>query len=204
MRYAYVDQQQTLLAGMSRTGNDIFFNGVNVHVRSGSGATNGDTGSGPSVNGLGNLIIGYDEARTINPPSDKTGSHNLVIGEEHNYSSYGGLVAGFRNIVSGPNASVSGGWSNVATGNFSSVSGGLLNTASGTMSSIGGGGGNTASGNAASISGGNTNIASGIRSSVSGGLFNTASGNDSSISGGQSRSVVGQSDWRAGGLFEDN
>src|SRR5947207_8187159 len=43
-------------------GTDVFFDGCNVHVRSGSGRTDGNVSSaGPSVNGLGNLIIGYNE-----------------------------------------------------------------------------------------------------------------------------------------------
>ena len=41
----------------SQVGTDVFFNGCNVNVRSGSGSTNG------TVNGKGNLIIGYNESR---------------------------------------------------------------------------------------------------------------------------------------------
>ncbi|MGH7288214.1 MAG: hypothetical protein ACREI8_09390, partial [Myxococcota bacterium] len=61
--------------------------GVNVQVVSGSGATEG------LVNGLGNLIVGYNEdvaqntciprVGCVNPPAIRTGSHNLVIGAEH-------------------------------------------------------------------------------------------------------------------------
>ena len=40
-----------------------------------------------------------------------TGSHNVVVGKEHNLSSYGGLVVGWYNDISGINASVSGGYS---------------------------------------------------------------------------------------------
>ena len=98
-------------------GDDFVFTGVNVHVRSGSGATDG------SVNGLGNLIVGYDELRGSGL-DDKTGSHNLVVGPTHNYSSYGGLVAGCRNAVSGIYASVSGGSNNAASNECASVSGG--------------------------------------------------------------------------------
>lgn len=31
----------------------------------------------------------------------RTGLHNIVIGPEHSYSSYGGFIAGHDNIVSG-------------------------------------------------------------------------------------------------------
>ena len=53
------------------------FNKCNVHVQSGEGATWG-TGSYSSgtVNGLGNLIVGYNE----DSGNTKTGSHNVVIG----------------------------------------------------------------------------------------------------------------------------
>ncbi|MCG8590604.1 MAG: hypothetical protein MJE66_15035, partial [Proteobacteria bacterium] len=64
-------------------GNDVFFEGCNVHVRNGAGTTN-------TTNGLGNLIIGYNEAGAV--PPTRTGSHNLVVGEAHGYSSYAGVV----------------------------------------------------------------------------------------------------------------
>jgi hypothetical protein len=192
-------------------GDDFVFTGVNVHVRSGSGFTNG------TINGLGNLIVGYDEDRTL--LSDKSGSHNLVVGRNHNYTSYGGLVVGYENTISGEYASVSGGEGNTSSGSASSVSGGNWNEASGDWSSVSGGHSSTASGDwssvsggmyntasvdHASVSGGSNNTASGLYSTVSGGLYNTASGNDSSVSGGYNRSVSGSLDWRAGGLFEDD
>ena len=46
---------QAKLGCMSKTGDDVYFTGCNVHVVSGSGATEGE------VNGLGNLIVGYNE-----------------------------------------------------------------------------------------------------------------------------------------------
>jgi len=201
MRYDFVDQQQTLLAGVTRNGNTLRFEGMNVQIVDGSGDT-----AGP-VNGLGNLIIGYDETRTVDPPSDKTGSHNLVVGQEHNYPSYGGLVAGFRNIVFGSNASVSGGQDNTATGDLSSVSGGLRNTAILEHSSVSGGRSNIAMGSGSSVSGGFNNTASGPLSSVSGGNSNTASGQESSVSGGELNiasnvfsSVSGGMENEAGGI----
>src|SRR5262245_38588527 len=46
---------QAKLGCMSKTDNDVYFTGCNVHIVSGSGSTEG------AVNGLGNLIIGYNE-----------------------------------------------------------------------------------------------------------------------------------------------
>lgn len=206
-----------IFAGVSRTDDDIFFDGVNIHIRNGLGSTDGWDGSSGNVNGLGNLIVGYNEER-FGAPTDRTGSHNLVVGIAHNYSSFGGLVAGILNTVSGQFSSVTGGFANEASGNNSSVSGGAINTASNDNSSVSGGQGNAASGFSSSVSGGFANEASGNRSSVSGGIRNMASGDfssvsggadneasglSSSVSGGLNRSAVGQDDWRAGSLFED-
>jgi hypothetical protein len=159
-----------------------WFEAVNVMVVNGTGTTAGAT------NGLGNLIVGYDEFLG-EEDDNKNGSHNLVVGIGHNYSSFGGFVAGRDNTVSREYASVSGGNGNTASGRSSSVSGGNGNTASGQHSSVSGGAGNTASGDT---------------SSVSGGQINTASGSASSVSGGFTRAASGQFDWRAGASFHED
>jgi hypothetical protein len=116
-------------------GPQLLFTGTNVHIRSGWGYTEDvDTG-------LGNLIIGYNENTS---GKRRPGAHNLVIGPEHSYSSYGGFVSGHGNTVSGPYASVSGGTANTAGGLVSSVSAGEDNSAGGLASSISGGRGFTA------------------------------------------------------------
>ena len=160
--------------GLTVTAGNAVFNACNVHVRSGSGSTSG------TINGLGNLIVGYDEAST----DDKTGSHNLIVGPYHSYTSYGGFIAGYNNAANGSYSSVSGGYYNTASGYYSSVSGGYFNTASGYYSSVSGGYYNTASNYYSSVSGGYNNTASGYASSVSGGHSNEASYGSSSVSGG--------------------
>jgi hypothetical protein len=165
-------------------GPHFIFTGVNVHIRSGSGATADDG----TPTGLGNLIVGYNEPPGGLVPGDRGGAHTLVIGELHKFSSVGGLVAGTRNTVSGSSAVVSGGLGNTALGHFSSVCGGASNEASGELSTVSGGLNNTALGNLSSISGGRSN---------------RAVGDGSSVSGGQLRSAVGDVDWVAGSLFED-
>ena len=171
-----VNNLTALLSGVTRNGSNIHFSGVNVHVDNGSGNTNG------AVNGLGNLIVGYNEERFFG--NDRTGSHNIVVGMEQNYSSYGGLVAGLHNTVSGAFSSVSGGHMNTASGLRSSVSGGSNNTASSQYSSVSGGTANTAGYYSASVSGGAGNTASNFFSSVSGGRYNIASGEYSFVGGG--------------------
>src|SRR5262249_37844100 len=110
------------LTCMRREGNDVIFEGCNVHIRSGAGATDAP------VNRLGNLIVGYNEVGQ--PFEIRTGSHNLVVGPFHTYSSHGGFVAGHNNALLAPHASVSGGELNTASGADASVSGGVGNTAS--------------------------------------------------------------------------
>jgi len=182
--------------------------GANLHVRSGSGETL--DGCNPRLlpdckfTGLGNLIVGYNESILISPAPDRTGSHNLVVGPSHAYSSIGGFVAGARNQVLDLYASVSGGVGNVASGRISSVSGGSDNEASGILSSVGGGMQNEASGPDSSVSGGEGNGARGAISSVSGGRGNSASGFASSVSGGRIRTAPENFNWAAGNLLEKN
>jgi hypothetical protein len=171
--------------GQGGTVTTIRIEGANLQIVNGTGTTNG------AVDGLGNLIVGYNEPGA-SPSDNRTGSHNIVTGQRNNFSSYGGLVTGTGNTVSGDWSSVSGGYGNTASGNGSSVSGGTYNTASGDYASVSGGFYNTASGDyAASVSGGKYNTASGTSSSVSGGYYNTASGYISSISSGVNNATSG-------------
>lgn len=126
-------------SGTATQGPLIRFTGANVQIVSGAGTTDAP------VNGVGNLIVGYDEARTQQNKecSDgrfdnitlcyksnnawksvhKSGSHNLIIGANHNYSRHGGLVAGFQNSITGVGASVLGGTGNTAGFENSTVTG---------------------------------------------------------------------------------
>jgi len=191
-------------------GPHVIFANANVHVRSGLHATN----DGGTLSGLGNLIVGYNENNENSSDYPRTGSHNLVVGQGHGFTSYGGFVAGEENKISGKSASVSGGFHNTAGGEYSSVSGGRYNTASQYLSSVSGGAGNTASGAMSSVSGGVSNTASGdqsavsggeggtaegYRSAVSGGIFNTAHGFYSSVSGGINNTAAGPSSSVSGG-----
>jgi hypothetical protein len=157
----------------------VQFSGVNLQVVSGSGSTKG------AVNGEGNVVIGYDEnpGTSRGKPGVQTGSNNQILGEEQEFTSYGGIVAGRFNTVNAEFASVMGDGNGVS-GNFGVVSGGTGNSAVGQFTSVSGGTGNTASGEGSSASGGAANRAIGIQSSVSGGQANTTVGRYSSIFGG--------------------
>ena len=64
---AYITQLQQYISISEET---VLISGANLQVVSGEGATDA------TVNGLGNIIVGYDE----NTSDDKSGSHNLVVG----------------------------------------------------------------------------------------------------------------------------
>jgi hypothetical protein len=223
---------ETLLKHFSREGNEVVITGANLHIVNGLGSTDclddQDNEIPDCPNGLGNLIVGYNELRG-GDEDVRTGSHNVVVGRFNNFSRVGGLVVGDANTISGPfavvsggelntasgfAAAVSGGTFNTASGEFSSVSGGIFNTASEASSSVSGGSGNTASGPFASVSGGGFdvffgeegagNTASGEVSSVSGGSGNIASGSFAAVSGGRNRTAEGEFDWVAGSLVEDD
>jgi hypothetical protein len=176
----------------------VVFTGANVYVQSGSGTTDG------TVNGLGNLIIGYAEDAAGD--DDRTGSHNLVLGREHSWTSYGGIVAGYDNTLTGAGASVLGGeqnlasaayatvlggYINVADAEWSSIVGGTQNEASGVYAAVAGGAYNEASGMGASVTAGHDNLASAPYASVTGGFSGIASANNAAVSGGGHNTASG-------------
>jgi hypothetical protein len=187
---------EELLTPFSREKNEIFITGANLHLVNGLGSTDCVDEQAQEIpdcpNGLGNLIVGYNESRN-NPldPDERTGSHNVVVGPFHNFSRVGGLVVGDFNTISGDFAAVSGGERNTASGLSAAVSGGINNTASGFADSVSGGEFNTASGGTAAVSGGVQNLASGRGSAVSGGGSNTALGEFSAVSGGGRNTASG-------------
>jgi hypothetical protein len=189
------------------TAKAIRFSGVNVQVVNGTNSTRSER------NGLGNLIVGYQELRVDDGNVDRdqtnnrSGSHNLVVGSANNYSIWGGQVVGYHNSISGPLSTVAGGQYNTASGEKSTVGGGNHNTASGQLSTVGGGqnnfatntcttvsGGcqNTASGGASTVSGGQWNVTAGMVSTVSGGYENNAAGDYSTVSGGSENTALGR------------
>lgn len=174
--------------GLAKT---IRFSGVNLQVVNGSGITE-------TTNGLGNLVVGYNEAGSV-AGDVRTGSHNIVGGARNSYSNYGGLVVADSNTIDGPFAVVSGGTTNRASGENASVSGGAGNVASGDNAAISGGFSGVASNNFSSVSGGRFNSANAIFSSVVGGLSNSANGMFSSILGGEANESAGLASCVSGG-----
>jgi len=170
----------------------VRFSSVNLQIVDGSGSTSG------AVTGVGNLIVGYNELG--HPASDdRTGSHNIVVGLNNNYSSFGGLVVGHQNSVTARFATVVGGSGNQADGEYSSVSGGQFNRTTNLYAHVGGGLSNIATGEAASVTGGHLNVASGNYSSVGGGVQNEAQGLHAAVSGGRDNLASGNASTVSGG-----
>ena len=162
------------------------FRGVNVQIVNGTGDTQ-------TVNGTGNLIVGYNRPNAsgfvcsigitesasaclanggVWAQSHKGGSHNIVGGDFNNYSSWGGLVLGLENTLSAPYTEILGGARNRAEASFASIAGGSYNTASG------------------------------IYSGVSAGFDNHATGAFAAVAGGAQRTAPGPNDWAAGSLLQ--
>jgi hypothetical protein len=143
----------------------VRFSGINVQIVNGTGSTDG------AVNGLGNLVIGYQEVRNTVPgpgcdnssmpdfcENDRTGSHNLAIGKWHNYRQNAGLLAGSRNSTFA-NFSAALGLENSAEAIATTITGGLRNRAIGITSSVSGGTRNVSDGATSTVSGGENFVA---------------------------------------------
>jgi len=193
------------------------FTAVNVQVNDGTGSTYlGD------VNGLGNIIIGYNETSGSAPEfcSDPQytdsvncignlqlwgrnvyrGSHNLILGFGNSYDNHASIIAGQFNISNANYASVISGNNNHASGLRSAILGGDNNIAFGETSTVSGGRSNQATKNSASVSGGWLNTASGITASVTGGRNNQATVLYSAVTGGANNQATGQYSTVSGGI----
>lgn len=174
------------VAERSSFGQDTWnLSGLNVRLDNGAGSTYGTS------NGLGNLILGYNESEGGHRDAEgnymegevRVGSHNLVVGAGHTYGSNGSLLGGYNNALFGQGASILSGQASLATGSWSAILGGLDNRATATSTCV---------------SGGHSNTASGDRASVAGGLLNTSAGIATSILGGQYMQVLEQYETASG------
>lgn len=167
--------------GVDRFGSTLVFEGMNVQLINGTR----DTHTG---NGTGNLILGYN----VTPAGvDRAGSHNLVIGDNHNYSigATGAIVAGDGNTISAQGASILGGTDNANGADGSVIVTGEMNVALGgtarVSSAILGGADNTVqaggvivSGTRNSAAGGGVVVAGDSNEAEFGGVVVSGSSND--------------------------
>ena len=153
--------------GLGNTKKTLRIEGVNLQVVNGAGTTTG------SLDGLGNLIVGYNE--TGNPESVTTAPVPTTLSWAGNTTTPGPaalfLEIETRSAAISPRSAA--GSQIRPVGTYSSVSGGA------------------------------NNEAYGVRSSVGGGQSNTANGDRSSVSGGFGRTAANNDDWVAGTLTED-
>ena len=89
---------------LSRVGNTIFVTGANLQVRHSTNPT-------AAVNGVGNVILGYNE---VMDAEFRGGSNNRIIGPGHEWKASSNLIAGYQNS---------------AYGNYNAVLSGMGNTA---------------------------------------------------------------------------
>ena len=173
---ARVSVLEAKTAAFTVNGSELLIQGVNLHLRSGSGSTNA------APNGLGNLIIGYNEQSV--PAAPRSGSHNLVLGIRNGYSSHSGFVGGLDNRITGPYASVISGDLNQSTGDQSVIISGTGGLANDTTAVVVGGYQNRATGFRSVAISGWQNDARGSYSAILGGDTNIATATESSIGGG--------------------
>lgn len=188
---ARIEALEQKTAALSVEPDKLIVEGVNLHIRSGAGSTNA------APNGRGNLILGYDEARPSG--SDKSGSHNLVLGMGANYSRYSGIVGGQNNTISANYAMVLSGAGNVASGDWSMILTGAVSRAELNTSVVVSGEQNVADGARSVVLGGRLNRASGALSVVVGGRQNAIDHSDASIGGGQNQTSTAASRFLAQG-----
>ena len=94
--------------------DDVVFEGCNVHVRNGEDDTD-------TVNGVGNLIVGYNEDPDDSLFNDdyngeRTGSHTLVVGASHSWTGSSGIVSGYSNVLWADDGAIIGGQGNRVDG----------------------------------------------------------------------------------------
>lgn len=119
------------LTHFSRNGNEVYITGANLNIRNGTGFAY------QQLNGLGNLVVGYNELRPSG--NTRTGSHNLILGFQQNFSAAGAILSGAVNNSTNHYASVIGGTGNTSGGIYSVVVGGYDNQATGNWSTVLGG-----------------------------------------------------------------
>jgi hypothetical protein len=189
----------------------VVFSGINVQIVNGLGQTD-------SINGLGNLIIGYDKQRggcvtndmvcsiggtaawgngDINYPQQMCSAAGGVLACDHKGGSHYLIVGDLHNYSQ--YGGVVFGYKNTSNRAWATVTGGSSNHAGGEAASVSGGVGSLAQGKNSSVCGGHSNYADGPWTSVSGGNRNAAFDNFSTVCGGVTNVARGEGAHVSGG-----
>ena len=156
-----LDSLEGTFSGAWRNGDTLILDGMNLQIRNGAGATH-------TSNARGNLIIGYNHlAGWTSHYQD--GSHYLVIGDNHTFRAYGGIVAGDFNRSFGSHATILSGHGNIARGNYATIVGGAGHNADAYESTIVGGSDHYTWGDHSTVVGGASNTSQSPFSTVAGG-----------------------------------
>jgi hypothetical protein len=172
---------------------DVIFRDTNVFIQNGASATG-------VLNGKGNLVIGYN---LTTGALDRSGSHNLIIGDGHTYTGHSGVAAGIDHQIKANFNAAIGGIGSRIEGEYASALGGQYNHVSGQYAIAVGGKSNTANGANSATIGGQDNITGGLFSTAAGGQSNTVTGDYSTVAGGSMNTIEGDSATVAGGHFLD-
>ena len=168
---------------------DFVVDGCNLHVQNGVGQTG-------TINSYGNLIIGYDK----NEGATRTGSHNLILGDLQEYTSYGGIVSGTENTLTGANATILGGGQSHANFVGAVILGADRGQADGNVVLVGGSRNyGSADAHFGAVVGGVENHVTGASSVVVAGTLNVGAGGNSLVCGGSENTAGGGSDVVCGG-----
>jgi hypothetical protein len=179
---------------------NVVFHGANIHIVSGSGATDdhelsrGVPPNGPLPSGRGNLIIGYNEMPTNYVNGDRGGSHNVVMGMQNKFNTWAwsGFVNGQGNLIGQQESVILTGTGNTVSGHLNPnygaysvvITGGGNRVFDGLQSVIVGGAANDIEYIGDVILGGSNNGAGGVYDTVLGGYnngVNHATGDDQDI-----------------------
>lgn len=182
-----VDALEKTFAGVTRDGSTVRFAGVNVRI---------DRGAHDDKSGLGNLFIGREDQGS--EPQPRTGTENLVIGEESTFLGKGNLILGFGNHVESDYSLVAG-ERNLIRGRYGVVTG-EWNRSLETRGTVIGGKSNVASGSESTVIGGHSNEAGGFGSVVVGGLDNKATKRSALAAGGRRNVAEGLYSFARGGI----
>ena len=159
--------------------HSITFSGANLFVDNGTGSTE-------SVNGLGNVVIGYGENSGV---EDQSGSHNLTLGTYNSWPSYGAIVSGVSNRATAHAAAI-GGVHNEVDGPYGAAIAGYYVSVSGSASGSVGGYNNDLSGSYAAAIAGQTSSITGSYSAVLGGSYGSTSASYTAVIGGYDNSAA--------------
>jgi len=158
---------ETKLKFVTTDAKTMYVTGANLEIRNGNSSL---------VNGLGNLIVGYNPTRVSG--NIRTGSHNLVFGNYANYSSTYGIVGGEFNDLLAPRSVIMSGQYNAVTGTdiFQAILTGIRNKVSSNSGAI--------------VTGNDNSVTSSVRSILLSGSYNAVTGGyDSAIVSGESARV---------------